>query len=587
MQALVAERRVRSSIAVDAHKYEALCPALRIPLIADVKAAQENPGGWTDASFTIPAALRRHGLETLPHSALDLPIWIMDGLTTVFHGVIAKVIPNDQGDLEVTCDGSYRLLGQTRMRSVWADIDLTQLTQAPGSATYASMSIDSSNRLVLAFPKDHAWKQGHYIAADYFLFNEAVGARDGKGVDSWKITIGNASTFQGTLEVRVYGMASPGDTTPVLIQTFGSTNLTRMQVSDSSHGADNGSPWPNTQYRCIRVGLYANADANGTPGSDFTAVIPTFQISTRGRVGVGLNTPQPSTSDIVKDVWQDGQSYDLHPYAVEEHASTTGGMITGNILDSAQKAFGIAFVDWSTPQEVVEAMVALDGGIAGMWGPTQNPRSAAKTVSAGNTTVNSWYRQPAELTYTAWASLSDPDYHVRLGKGAEWTPDGQPDDLVSADYVTYQSLKGKPFSVFTEDTSADNVTYEQGIHSAADWNIEPPLDTQSATTLGLTYAKQRRQPALSGTLTLYGDRPGSWELPGGGRGPRLYEFRPGVVRVVDAKGAKAGRITRLEYSARTPSTPETLALTVNSPAASLLDLQTARLAKRAAHHRHR
>lgn len=569
--------------------YESLCPTIRIPVVMDVKANQEVPGGWTDASFTIPAASRRHGLDTMPLSVLDLPVWIMDGLSRIFHGVIAKVIPNDQGDLEVTCDGSYRLLGATRMRAIWSDSDLTTLTQSPGSAGGASMTVDASGRLVLSFPKDHSFPAGAYIAADYFAFGEAVGTRDSKKLDSFKVTVGSASTFDGAanLEMRVYGMASPSDTTPVLLQTIQNSGVTVMHVSDATHGAGNAVPWPNSAgYRCLRVGLYA-AGAVSAAATDHSAVITNFSVSTRGRAGVGLNTPFPSTSDIVKDVWADGQTYDLHAYAVEEYASTTGGVVTGNIPDSGQKAFGIAFKEWSSPQEIIEAMAALDGGIVGMWGPTRMPPSTSHVAMTGNTAANYWYRQPAELTYKPWNNLSNPDYHIRLGRGAEWAPDDQPDDVVSSDYVGYSSLRGQPLSVFTEDASTDNLTYEQGLHTTADSTIDPAVDTQTATTLASTYVKNRRQPVLSGTLTLYGDRPGSWEYPGGARGPRLYEFRPGVIRIVDAKGAKAGRITRLEYSARSGSEPETLVLTVNNPAASLLDLQTARLARRAAHNRHR
>jgi hypothetical protein len=587
---LIAQRRARAAKS-GGNTYEALCPAIRIPIVTDVRATQEVPGGWTEASFTIPAASRRHGLESLPHSALDLPVWIMDGLSRVFHGVIAKVIPDDQGGLQVTCDGAYRLLGATRMRAIWSDSDLTQLVQAPGSAGGASMMIDASGRLVLSFPKDHSFAAGAYIAADYFAFGEPVGVRDSKKLDSWKITLGSASTYTGAanLEVRIYGLASPSDATPVLLQTFDSSSTfpsTRMEVAQTGHLGDNTVNWPSTTgYRCLRVGLYA-AGAVGAAANDHAAVITQFSVSTRGRADVGLATPFPSTSAIVKDVWGDGQTYDLHAYAVEEYAATTGGQVTANIADSGQKAFGIAFKEWSSPQEIIEAMSALDGGICGMWGPTRSP-SGGHVVAAGNTTVNPWYRQPAELTYKQWNNLSNPDYHVRLGRGAEWVPDGQPDDLVSANYDTYSSLKGTPLSVFTEDATAENLTYEQGLHTAADNTIDPSVDTQTATTLSATYNRLRRQPALSGTLTLRGDRPGSWEYPGGARGPRLYEFRPGVVRIVDAKGPKAGRITRLEYTARNGSEPETLVLTVNSPAASILDLQTARLARRAAHNRHR
>jgi hypothetical protein len=584
---LIAQRRVRAGKA--ANSYEALCPTIRFPVVTDVTVDQEVPGGWVEASFTIPMAYRRHGLETLPHSALDLPVWIMDGLATVFHGVVAKVIPNDQGDLEVTCDGDYRLLGATRMRAVWADTDLTELVQAPGSAGGASMAVDASGRLVFSFPKDHSFPAGAYIAADYFLFDEAVGVRDSKKIDSFKVAVGTASTFDGAanLEMRVYGMASPSDTTPNLLQTIQNSGVSVMHVSDATHGAGNVNPWPITAgFRCIRVGLYA-AGAVSAAANDHSAVVTSFQVSTRGRVGVGLRTPYPSTSDIAKDVWTDGQTYDLHAFLTEEYAGSTGAMVTGNIPDSGQKAFGISLKEWSEPREAVEAMAELDGNIVGMWGPTKAPPSTAHVVSAGNTSANYWYRQPPELTYKAWNDLGDPDYHVRLGKGAEWTPDGQPDDLVSAAYVGYSSLRGASLSVFTEDASTENLTYEQGLHTAEDSTIDPSVDTQTATTLGSTYVRLRRQPTLSGELKLYGDRLGSWELPGGGRGMRLYSIRPGVVRIVDAKGPKAGRITRLHYEARTADHPETLTLSVNSPADSILALQTARLARRAARNRHR
>lgn len=584
---LIAQRRTRANNGTPV--YEAKCPTIRYPMVLDVDMDQESPGGWTRAGFTIPTAADRYGLVSMTQGAdLDLPVWLFEGLTPVFHGTLRKVTPMPNGETTVECDGSYRLLDKTLMRSVWSDTDLSVLTQAPGSASYASMSIDASGRLVFGFPKDHAWKKGDYIAADYFLFGEPVGPRDGKRLDAWKITIGTASTFDNSsLEVRIYGRPSPGDTSQDVLQIFQDAD-SRMETSDSSHGGDNTSNWPNSSgYRCFRVGLYAAADSSGTPGTDFNAIITQFHVSTAGTRGVGLQASLPSTTAIAKDIWVDAeQGFDLHAYAVEENATTTGGAITGSIADSNQKAYGINYTDWTQPRQMLDDLAATDGRMVGMWGPTKTPQGSALMVAAGNTAANYWYRQPAELTYEAWSPLSQPDYHVRLGRGAIWEPDGVPDELVTSVYVTYQSLKGQPLSVFFEDATSENLAFEQGLHKAELWQIDPSVDTQTASTLAAAFAEMRRQPFLSGSLTVFGDRPGAIELPGGAQ-CRLCDLRLGVLRIVDAQGPKAGRITAITYKPRSASEVEQAVLTVNSPAAQLLELQVARAARRAAHRRNR
>ena len=107
------------------------------------------------------------------------------------------------------------------------------------------------------------------------------------------------------------------------------------------------------------------------------------------------------------------------------------------------------------------------------------------------------------------------------------------------------------------------------------------------SSLASQFVSDSRQPVLTGTITLRADRPGSIETPGGGRIQSLWSLRPGVVRIVDAKGARAGRVTALTVTAADGTNPTTAVLTVNDPAAQQLGLRQARLARREARRRHR
>jgi hypothetical protein len=325
--------------------------------------------------------------------------------------------------------------------------------------------------------------------------------------------------------------------------------------------------------------LYVTGAISGL-ANDRTVILPTFRVSTRARK-LGL-TVDRQTSTLVKDLFDNfHQNWDSHHLLQEEWVGTTNEIVVGNIPNSGQMVSNVAFLDWSTPQEIIEHFTSVDGSKAGMWLPTLNPPVNSHVVASG-TSLNYWPRQPARLTYEAWSDLSDPDYTVRLQRGAEWEPDSQADELIEATYVNYTTRRSRSASVFVEDADQDNYLYEQGWHEATDWQIDPPVSQRTASTLGERYTKTRRQPTLSGTLTIKGDRPGSLEGRNGERVLKLAAVRAGVVvRIADAKGPQAGRVTRCEYTARTGSEPDTLVMSVNSPAAERLDRRLARMASRA------
>jgi hypothetical protein len=592
--ALIVERR--GSPTVSGPAWETFAPTLRVPTVTSVRVTTEIPGGWQECDFTIPAEHVRWEADTIAPYTL---VWVFSGAEHIFYGHIIEAIPDpDTGAIQVTCDGAYRRLEDTRMRVIWSDGDLTQLPTAPGSSKVGTAQVNSNGDLELSFARGtpsgsgNYLNQGDYIAVDYWLFDENTGTRDTKKVDGWHIAIGTASTFQSVaaLEVRIYGMQNPNDSSPTLLQTFAGTNTGRNESSDGSSGANSGSPWPVAGgYRLIRVGLWANTGISGL-ANDRMAKITEFAVGTRVRA-LGVRTIDPgaafpmTTTQIAADVWAQS-GYDVSYLLTEEAAASTGQMVVGNITDPGIRADGMSFPQWTSPREVIDAVQAIDGYEAGMFGPTRNP-PAGSTSTMSSHAINSWYRQPAELVYQPWNDLGSPNIHVRLARGAEWTPDGQQQELLSAAYVGYTQRSGHQLSVFYEDTSIENRMFEQGIHQAVDWQIDPPVSGATPSNLAQQFVADSRQPVLSGTITLRADRPGSVELPGGGRVQSLWSLRPGVVRIVDAKGARAGRVTALTVTAADGQNPTMAVLTVNDPAAQQLGLREARIARREARRRHR
>lgn len=594
---LIAQRRGSpTGTSTSLASWEPLCPTIRVPIITGLTTTQEVPGGWQECEFRIPARSVRWAADMLiPYES---QVWAMAGAERAFYGHIAQVTPDDQtGDLIVACDGAFRRLEDTRMRCVWSDGDLSAMPPARGANPSFTTNVDSNGDLILAVPNDQAgtgFTQGAFVAVDYWLFNESAGTRDAKKLDGWYIAIGSVGpeTHQqanfdqhAALEVRIYGYANPGDNNPDLLQIFGASGTDRREVSDASSGQNTAS-WPSsTGYRMFRVGLYAKGAGN--TNKDFVAKITSFNVSTRARVmgqrTVVAGTAAPlMTPQIATDVWSQ-RGYDISYLLQEESASTVSNqMVVGNINDTTgvgSQADNIAYTDWSSPGEIVSGMQAIDGYKVGMWAPTRNPPAGSITTAASNHAVNSWYRQPPELVYEAWNDLGTPNYIIRLARGAQWTPDGNPDELLSAAYTTYTTRSGRTKSVFVEDTDIENRQFEQGIHQAIDWTVEPAVGDATAGSLANQLVRDRRQPVLSGTLTLRADQPGSIELPGGGRFTNLWSLRPGVIRIVDAKGAKAGRVTAITVTAADGTNPTTAVLTVNNPSAQQLDLRLARIAR--------
>lgn len=573
--ALIVQRRGRAN--VNASIWESSAPPIRIPFVTGLETAQEIPGGYTTGSFTIPARYARYDPEDFRQYH---QVWVFDGTEPCFNGYTLKGVLQRDGSIRVTCNGSYRLLEDTSMRVVWSDSSIGE-EKAPGSAGSGSVSVNSFGNLVLTMPKGHAYAEGDYVAVDYYLFGEPVGSRDGKKIDGFHITIGTGSDFQGNpnLITRVQGLQTPNDL-PDTLQGFTAPGE-RKETSNASFG-DNTLAWPNsTGYRLIRVALYSDS-LTGTLTQDRSVVINDFRVTTRGRT-LGLQEERDTTT-LVKDMFADASSrgMDIHQLLQEENTASTGESVVGNITTSGHQVSGISFTDWVKPREIIESFAATDGSKVGMWGPADRLPPGSYVVSSG-TTRQYWYRQPPQLVYEDWRSLGDPDYTVRLQRGAQWEPDEQDDELQSATYVNYQTRRDRAVSVFAEDQSQENYLYEQGWHKAGDWQVDPPVKNRTAQTLGDQYNALHRQPTLSGTLTIPRNAKGAIEGRGGERLVSWSRVRPGVVRIVDAVGPQAGRITRIEFDAATGE----LRLSVNSPAEERLNRRLAQLSSRADRQRSR
>lgn len=573
--ALIVQRRARAN--VNATVWESSAPTIRIPFVTGLETAQEIPGGYTTGSFTIPAKYARYDPEDFRQYH---QVWVFDGTEPCFNGYTLKGVLQPDGSIRVTCNGSYRLLDDSELRIVWSDSSIGE-AKSPGSAGSGSVSVNSFGNLVLTMPKGHQYDAGDYVGVDYYLFGEPVGFRDGKKIDGFHITIGSGSDFQGNsnLITRVLGLSDP-NASPDTLQGFTAPGE-RKETSDASFG-DNVTPWTvSTGYRLLRVALVAST-ATATLTQDRSVVISDFRVTTRGRA-LGLQEERDTTT-LVKDLFDDAaaRGLDIHQLLQEENTASTGECVVGNISSSGHQVSGVSFTEWVKPREIVEYLAATDGSKVGMWGPADRLPPNSYVVSSG-TTRQYWYRQPPQLVYEDWPSLGDPDYTIRLLMGARWEPDEQDDELQSSTYVDYQTRRGRQVSVYAEDASQENYLYEQGWHKAGDWEIEPPVKNRTAQTLGDQYNSLHRQPTLSGSITVPRSAVGAIEGRGGERLVSWSRIRPGVVRVVDAVGPQAGRITRVEYDAASGE----VRLSVNSPKEERLNRRLAQLSSRADRRRSR
>lgn len=583
--ALLVPRRVRW--AIGHRQFEYPVQAVRVPSVTNARTVQEVPGGYIEATFTIPS---EHAQET-PDAALreGVIVWLYDASEPIFYGVLRRATPTTNGDVDVALDGMWRLLADTQMREVWADGDLSKLSPSPGNIGAAQIQTTSLGNLRITLPEGTKVRAGDRATVDYYLFGEASGTRDGKGIDGFDIHISGGSYYASTvMSFQVWGRFNVSD-------DFGNHLWTTDAAQPPIDHQENAGSWPSPAgYRVIRLGLYINTDFTLTADRD--VAISRFRVSTAARE-LGMSpTNLPTTTTIIKNLWRQSSGLlDLHPYLVEPayaESTSLGRLITGNAATTVDKRSaalaaqqkpvdGIAFTEWTTPLEILEALNAIDGFIIGMWTPARRYPLGSVMAATGMTTYQGWHWAPPELIHQAWSDLSDPDYYVRLGAGAAWEPDEQAETTCSAVYVNYQTLSGRQLSEYVEDATQMNYLYQQGQHKAVEWTITPPVSRDTALALANRYLAMHRQPSITGTLTIYGDRRGAVESSLGVPLAKLSTLRPGVIRIPDARRAHAGRITRIEWSARTDSQPETAVLSVNAPQSQNLDRYLAKLARRA------
>jgi hypothetical protein len=590
--ALVVQRRVTSANGNPVWEDGAL--PYRIHTVTGVASSQEVPSGFTEASFVIPTERARIDPELLAKNTL---VWLFDGDDPVFYGHIVKATPLPTGEITVALNGAYRKLGPgpddgTRMRIVWDDRDLSQWQPCRGNTGKGSVDVRSDGSLRFVMQGDTKHKDGDFVAVDYFLFGEGAGPRDHKLIDAVHFEQNVSNFADGNFAFRVYGMDDPSSfgTADLIFASQANSPIGWTTVSDGSIG-DDPNGWPiQSGYRCIRVGLWCNntvtlgQDAQGNPNNDDedrVVGVSVLRVSTRGR-SLRLLIDGHETSTFLKDLWDDAANgYDIHHLLQEEYIPSTGEAIVGGIEPSNRYVAGLRFTDWTAPNQIVELLADVSGYVTGMWFPTR-VYTIGSHVTSGSSGWNYRYRQPPALIHEPWPKLNEPTYYVRLQRGASWVPDGQGDSTTEATYTNYSTLRGRQASVFVEDQTDENWLYQQGWHDAADWTIDTPVGGQTASTLAAEYNEARQQPTLSGTLTIAGDTIGSIVGSGGERITKLSTIRVGsVIKIVDAKGPKAGRITHVDYTARSAAGPETVVLTVNAPTGARLQRRLARMALRA------
>lgn len=557
----------------------------RVPGITNVYTNQQDPGGWIDASFNVPNSMaQRLGLSVFRRRT---KVWMFDGAEPIFYGLLDSAVEQPDGDYAVTVDGMYKAFGETRMRECWGDGDTTKLVQAPGSTTRGSFSTTNEGNVVFGFSKGTALTSSDFIAADYFLFGEATGPRDSKRLTGFILSAlsGNyQSDPNATLKARVYGMTSPTDGSPdLLYDTAAAPSWDQIQDVITN-------TWTSTVgYRNLRFGLYCTS--GGTTTADRTVTFDNVVVSSRaGAAPIGHFSP-PDISALVQDlcnvypdIYSAPSGLDLHAALSDPNGEHGFGM-TGNISSLGLLMGEEIFDQWSSPQEILEAFAQIADARMGMWTPTKQPQTSGAEGISGYQT---WYFRPPELHFAAWPT--QPAYLASMAHGAQWQPDGAPQTLLSAGYVNYtvgQHSNQQQRSVYVEDSTSLNYDYAQDVHEAADYTIAPPVGDQTAETLADQYVGQYRQPALSGTLTVYADRPGCIRNADGSVPARLGSLRTNVVEVVDAGRWRTGRVTQIEYYARDSQGPERAVLTINNPRGLRLAATVAKLADREQHRRPR
>ncbi len=557
----------------------------RIRTVLDPHIVMESLGGFISADFTIPpeeALVHRSYLKQGCH------VWLFDGNTPIFYGVSDQPTWTQQGECQLPLIGFWGLLARTRMREVWDTWDMSKLVLHHNSAGQAIAEVTSTGAYKLGFTSNpNALNAGDTARVDYFLFDEATGSRDAKLITAFQIDIIDAQfNANANIEYRIYGRTSPSDTTPDLLASG-----TTVQTITSK-----AASWTNTNgYRCISIHLYVKTNGN-TLNVDRYMRFGTFRVGTQQSL---FNTSGGTdTGKIAKNIVTGKglgvERYDI-PHEFYYDTDSSGVYLfgrdpivgTGSYHDSGFNVTGFSALEWTSPQEILTQLVALDGFICGFYFP-YNARSGYDYAGSNST---HWLAVPPQFTYQDWAAPTSPDYVVTIGHGAKIEPDDLPQPLVSALYANYQTVGGVQQSVVTDDTDTANYLYAQGFRRSEDWTIQPAgVDATLASTLAQRVQQNRRQPFGTAKITIEND--GVTNCPvmtGAGAVPsKLALLRPGVYRISDQLGSpfmRVGQAHRVEWWGQTIDAPERVEITLGQPGQARLDRTLNRLAYRENHRR--
>lgn len=521
----------------------------------------EDPGGFIAADFVIPSEVA--GLR-LGQLQVDAFCWLVDGSTPIFYGKIASQPTHaTNGDMLVSVNGHWVDLHQTRMREIWDDQDMAKWLPNEGNDHSPQLDLTSNGRIRIQWNAGTVLANGNRAQLDYFLFNEPVGTRDTKKIVGFDINcVDDIALGDAKIAFRVYGRpdanigAGAEDQLTGITGPAGSFSVKEGAVADS---------WASSSgYRCIRMGM--QAISAGTMGADRFLTFDRLRIATRETLFTVFGSP-PSSSDIAADVFRRHTSsvnwLDTPPTYWRDSASLTafgGDPVQRGVAPSGVDIDSMVFTTWTSPADVLSALTTIDGFKAGFYFPSS-------LLGWWDSTDVPWPLMMPELSYTAWSSLSSPDYRVSIRKGAQPEMDDSPQPLITDLYVSYEHANGRAFSVYVQDDSTVNYLYAQGVRRSEDYNIESPVGDAVALALADQVFTLRRQPVAAGKVHLWANRPGSVVDANGANLARLSDLRPGVVEVTDLPGTsfKTGRATRIEWWGETLDEPEHVELELTHP----------------------
>jgi hypothetical protein len=577
-------------------------PAVASARIRNVQAphiVSDQIGGLLSCDFAIPPQEAQLYRPVLRYGAA---VWLFDGATPIFVGVAEKPTWGTDGSALMNVNGPWLLLQQARMREIWDLWDMTAVQKGTGANENKAgqFTQNSDGSVTFSFPNGTTVQNSDRVSVDYLLFGEVSGGHDYKTITAFEFDITDAQGLAANRRLRVIGKSTAAAAGGDLLYDTGAAGTSQRQGALNLNGVNQGSvQWPVTSgYRCLRFQYIYTQAGSVTLIQDNYVTLDRIRVSTREAmfptVGGVMDTaaiardiltlkalagsPIIASYDMPAEFWRSSQGgaghADTNTMLYRWGLDPTTG--TGSAPNSGVGINGFSSLEWKSPTDILEELVALDGCQVGFYLP-YNGRSGYDPPGnyifggSNNDAGSFWLGAPPQLVYEAFPDpIYAPDYTVHTKEGAQVELDTSAQPLIDVEYVNYNTLKGRQLSVVTEDMSTLNYLRAQGFRRAEDYTIQPSVgDQTTAAALGQQVLATRRQPYAAATITIELDGASRYPiLKGGAQVAKLATVRPSSMHIVDVPGSsglRAGYATHIEWWGQTPSAPEKLQITLGQP----------------------